>query len=79
MVKVRQDKQVIKKHLYLALAINLQGDKELLGMWLAQSEGVKFWLGVLNELSNRRVKDLFIACVDGLSGFPDAVEAAPIL
>jgi putative transposase len=52
-VKVRQEKQVIKKHLYLALAINLEGDKELLGMWLAESEGAKFWLGVMNELKNR--------------------------
>lgn len=74
-VKVRQEKQVIKKHLYLALAINLEGDKELLGMWLAESEGAKFWLSVMNELKNRGVKDMFIACVDGLTGFPDAIEA----
>lgn len=74
-VKVRQEKQVVKKHLYLALAINLEGDKELLGMWLAESEGAKFWLGVMNELQNRGVKDMFIACVDGLTGFPDAIEA----
>ena len=74
-VKVRQEKQVVKKHLYLALAINVEGDKELLGMWLAESEGAKFWLGVMNELRNRGVKDMFIACVDGLTGFPEAVEA----
>ena len=74
-VKVRQEKQVVKKHLYLALAINLEGDKELLGMWLAQSEGAKFWLSVMNELKNRGMKDMFIACVDGLSGFPEAIEA----
>ncbi len=52
-VKVKQEKQVIKKHLYLALAINLEGDKELLGMWLAESEGAKFWLGVMNEALSR--------------------------
>ena len=75
-VKVRQEKQVIKKHLYLALAINLEGDKELLGMWLAESEGAKFWLSVMNELKNRGVKDMFIACVDGLTGFPEAIEAS---
>lgn len=74
-VKVRHEKQVIKKHLYLALAINLEGDKELLGMWLAETEGAKFWLGVMNELQNRGVKDMFIACVDGLTGFPEAIEA----
>ena len=74
-LKVRQEKQVIKKHLYLALAINLEGNKELLGMWLAESEGAKFWLGVMNELQNRGLKDMFIACVDGLTGFPDAIEA----
>jgi putative transposase len=74
-VKVRQEKQVIKKHLYLALAINVEGDKELLGMWLAESEGAKFWLGVMNELKNRGLKDIFIACVEGLTGFPEAIEA----
>ena len=74
-VKVRQEKQVIKKHLYLALAINLEGDKELLGMWLAESEGAKFWLSVMNELKNRGLRDMLIACVDGLTGFPDAIEA----
>jgi len=74
-VKVRHEKQVIKKHLYLALAINLEGDKELLGMWLADNEGAKFWLAVMHELKNRGVRDMFIACVDGLTGFPDAIEA----
>ena len=74
-VKVRQEQQVIKKHLYLALALNLEGDKELLGMWIAENEGAKFWLSVMNELKNRGLKDIFIACVDGLSGFPEAIEA----
>ena len=74
-VKVRSEKQVINKSLYLALAVTLDGEKDLLGMWLAESEGAKFWLGVLTELKNRGVNDLFVACVDGLSGFPDAIEA----
>ena len=75
-VKIRQDKQVINKALYLALGVNLEGHKELLGMWLSQNEGAKFWLGVLTELQNRGVKDILIACVDGLKGFPDAISAA---
>jgi len=74
-VKVRQDKQVINKSIYLALGVNVEGQKELLGMWLSESEGAKFWLGVLTELQNRGVKDILIACVDGLKGFPDAIQA----
>jgi transposase-like protein len=72
-VKIRQDKQVINKSIYLALGVNLEGRKELLGMWLSENEGAKFWLGVLTELQNRGVKDILIACVDGLKGFPDAI------
>jgi len=53
----------------------MNGEKEVLGMWLAQSEGAKFWLQVVTELRNRGVQDIFIACVDGLKGFPDAIEA----
>jgi len=75
-VKIRQDKKVINKAVYLALAINMEGHKELLGMWLSENEGAKFWLGVLTELQNRGVKDILIACVDGLKGFPDAINAA---
>jgi putative transposase len=74
-VKVRDEGRVIKKAVYLALGINLDGEKELLGMWIARSEGAKFWLGVLTELKNRGVQDLFICCVDGLSGFEEAIEA----
>jgi len=74
-VKIRQDKQVINKSIYLALGINLEGHKELLGMWLSENEGAKFWLGILTELQNRGVKDILIACVDGLKGFPDAIQA----
>ena len=73
-VKIRQDKQVINKSIYLALGVNLEGHKELLGMWLSETEGAKFWLSVLTELQNRGVKDILIACVDGLKGFPDAIQ-----
>ena len=75
-VKIRQDKQVINKAIYLALGVNMEGHKELLGMWLAENEGSKFWLNVLTELQNRGVKDILIACVDGLKGFPDAINTA---
>jgi hypothetical protein len=75
-LKVRQDRRMVNKSMYLALGINTEGEKELLGLWLAETEGAKFWLSVLTELQNRGVKEIFIACVDGLSGFPDAIEAA---
>lgn len=74
-LKIRQDKKVINKAIYLALGVNLEGQKELLGMWLSENEGAKFWLNVLTELQNRGVKDILIACVDGLKGFPDAITA----
>ena len=75
-VKVHQDKRVIKKTVYVALGVNTEGQKELLGLWIAETEGSKFWLTVLTELQNRGVEDIFIACVDGLTGFPDAINAA---
>ena len=75
-VKIRQDKQVINKSVYLALGVNMDGHKELLGLWLSENEGAKFWLNVLTELQNRGVKDILIACVDGLKGFPDAINTA---
>ena len=75
-VKIRQDKRVINKAVYLALGVNMDGHKELLGMWLSENEGAKFWLNVLTELQNRGVKDILIACVDGLKGFPDAINTA---
>ena len=75
-VKIRQDKRVINKSVYLALGVNMEGHKELLGMWLSENEGAKFWLNVLTELQNRGVKDILIACVDGLKGFPDAINSA---
>ena len=73
MVKIRQDKRVINKAVYVALGVNMEGHKELLGLWLSENEGAKFWLSVLTELKNRGIKDVFVACVDGLTGFPDAV------
>lgn len=72
-VKVRQNGSVINKAVFLALGINTEGQKELLGMWLAENEGAKFWLSVLTELKNRGLQDILIACVDGLKGFPDAI------
>jgi len=75
-LKIRQDKRVVNKAVYLALGINIEGHKELLGIWIAETEGAKFWLSVLTELQNRGVKHILIACVDGLTGFPDAINAA---
>jgi len=73
-VKVREG-TVRVKAVYLAIGITMDGEKEVLGLWLAQTEGAKFWLQVVTELRNRGVQDIFIACVDGLKGFPDAIEA----
>jgi putative transposase len=74
-VKARDQGAVRVKAVYLALGINLAGEKELLGLWIAQTEGAKFWLQVVTELKNRGVADIFITCVDGLKGFPEAIEA----
>jgi putative transposase len=74
-VKTRQEGPVMTKAIYLALGINLEGEKELLGLWIAQTEGSKFWLTVFNDLKNRGLQDCFIACVDGLKGLPEAIEA----
>ncbi len=74
-VKVRQNGSVINKAVFLALGINTEGQKELLGMWLTENEGAKFWLSVLTELKNRGLQDILIACVDGLKGFPDAINS----
>jgi putative transposase len=75
-LKIRDSGTVQNKAVHLALGINMQGEKELLGLWIAQNEGAKFWLSVLTELKNRGLKDILIACVDGLTGFPEAVETA---
>lgn len=74
-VKVREHSRVINKSIYLALGINLEGRKELLGMWIAQTEGAKFWLSVVTEIKNRGVEEILIACIDGLKGFPDAIAS----
>ncbi len=71
-IKVHQDKRVVKKSIYLVLGINTEGRKELLGMWLAEIEGATFWLAVLTEFQNRGVQDMIIAAGDGLTGFPEA-------
>lgn len=76
-VHVRGESGQVSPHtLYVALGVNLQGHKELLGLWLAQNEGAKFWLSCLTDLKNRGLSDIFVACVDGLTGFPEAIRAA---
>lgn len=75
-VKVRENQRVINKSVYLALAVNTSGQKELLGIWISQNEGAKFWLGILTELKTRGVQDIFIACVDGLTGMDEAIQTA---
>ncbi len=74
-VKVREDRSVKNRACYLALGVTCDGDREVLGLWWQDTEGAKFWLAVLNDLRQRGVDDVLIACVDGLKGFPDAIEA----
>ena len=75
-VYVRGANGRVSQHtIYVALGVNLEGRKELLGLWLEETEGAKFWLGVLTDLKNRGLQDIFVACVDGLTGFPDAIRA----
>lgn len=74
-INVQENKNVIKKVVYVALGVNVKGQKELLGLWISESEGSKFWLNVLTELNNRGLKQICVACVDGLTGFPDAIHA----
>ena len=73
-MKVKSQGRVVNKAIYLAFGVNLQGLKEVLGMWAAETEGAKFWLSVVTELKKRGVQDVYIACVDGLKGFPEAIE-----
>lgn len=75
-VKVRSDGEIKNKSVFMALAIKTNGVKELLGMWVYETEGAKLWLNILTELQNRGVKDIFIACVDGLTGFPEAIKSS---
>lgn len=74
-VKIRIDGSVQNRCIYLAIGVNLEGKKETLGLWTAENEGAKFWLQVLTELQNRGIKDIFIACVDGLKGFTEAIAS----
>jgi putative transposase len=74
-VKMRHEGRVENRAVYVAIGVTLEGRKEVLGLWTSASEGAKFWLSILNELRNRGVKDIFIACVDGLKGFPQAIES----
>jgi putative transposase len=74
MVKMRHEGQVENRAVYVAIGIDLEGRKDVLGLWTSANEGAKFWLQVLTELRNRGMKDVFIACVDGLKGFPEAIE-----
>jgi putative transposase len=74
-VKVKDQGQVINKAVYLAVGVNMEGRKEVLGFWIEKTEGSKFWLQVVTELKNRGVRDIFISCVDGLKGFPEAIQA----
>jgi putative transposase len=75
MVKVREDRSVRTRACYLAVGVTVEGDREALGIWWQDTEGAKFWLAVLNDLHRRGVRDVLIACVDGLAGFPEAIEA----
>jgi putative transposase len=76
-VHIRSDSGHVREHtMYVALGVNFSGKKELLGLWLDETEGAKFWLSCLTDLKNRGVDDLFLVCVDGLSGFPEAIQAA---
>ncbi len=76
-VKVKQDKRIINKAVYLALGINLDGlkDKDILGMWISENEGAKFWLNNLTEMKNCGLQDILVACSDNLTGMSDAIEA----
>ena len=71
-IKVREEGRIVTKAAYVALGINAEGRKDILGIWIGENEGAKFWLKVCNELKNCGVKDILIACIDDLQGFPDA-------
>jgi putative transposase len=74
-VKIRDGGHIINKAIYLAIGLTREGQKDALGLWISQTEGAKFWMGVMTELKSRGVSDIFIACVDGLKGLPEAIEA----
>jgi len=74
-IRGKEDGKSCMKSVYIALAVDFEGKKEVLGLWIAENEGAKFWMGVLTELKNRGVQDILIACMDGLTGFPEAVRS----
>ena len=74
-VKMRHEGRVENRAVYVALGVNLEGKKDVLGLWTSANEGAKFWMNVLTELRNRGVRDIYLVCVDGLKGFPDAIES----
>ena len=74
-VKGRTDGRVSNKAVYTAIGVNLEGKKDVLGLWIGENEGAKFWMGIITELNNRGIKDILIACIDGLRGFPEAINA----
>jgi transposase-like protein len=73
---VRSEGQIVKKAVYIAIGISLDGHRDVLGLWIGENESAKFWLSVLNSIKNRGVDDILIASVDGLTGFDNAIEAA---
>lgn len=75
MVKIREGNQILNKAVYLAIGVTMQGHKEILGLWISKAEGAKFWLQVISEIKNRGVSDIYIACVDGLKGFTQAINS----
>ena len=72
---VRSEGRIVKKTVYIAIGINLDGRKEVLGMYVGENESAKYWLSILNGLKNRGVEDILITCIDGLTGFPEAISA----
>jgi len=73
---VRNEGKVVNKAAYTCLGVDLKGSKDVLGLWVGENEGAHYWLGIMNELKNRGVEDILIACVDGLRGFPEAINSA---
>ena len=72
--KVRDDNKIVSKAAYICMALDMNGKKDILGIWIGESEGAKFWLSVCNDLKNRGVDDILIACMDGLKGLPEAIK-----
>ncbi len=74
-MKVRQDKRIINKSVYIALGVDLEGKKDVLGLWISENEGAKFWLANLTEMKNRGLNDILIACSDNLTGMSEAIQS----